>query len=138
MATSEAPGQAQKKASSQRRLPIFFVEQRDAAASKAPNLLTCFGGKRERDEDPLECIKRECHEELSWVPSNLKRAVDLYVDNVLIAWFYHAIGPSPEQEAGLVFESERGRTGLWIQYNDPRLSGWHAIVFEVRDLPAQF
>ena len=58
---------------------VFFVEVRDKLAVRAPGQLTCFGGKREPGEDPLHCIRRECKEEMNWVPSDFCRAVDLYV-----------------------------------------------------------
>jgi hypothetical protein len=68
------------------------------------------------------------------------RACDLYVDGVLIAWFFHAPGPATaEQEDSLRFEE--GRRGVWASLGfgaascgkggaaaDPRLSPWHAAV----------
>ena len=39
-----------------------------------------------------------------------KRAVDLYVDGKLIAWFYEA--PAPARDAPLVYEA--GRSGVWL------------------------
>ena len=56
-----------------------FVEVRDANAVKAAGHLTCFGGKRDAGEDPLDCIERECREEMQWVPKDLKLAVVLHV-----------------------------------------------------------
>ena len=110
----------------------LFVEQRSADAAVAAGKLTCFGGKREPDEAPTACIERELREELGprWaqggsrkraraeadeeidapVPS-LRRAVDLYVDGALIAWFYEAA--APEADAELHFEA--GRSGVWLQ-----------------------
>ena len=51
-----------------------------------------FGGKREVGETSIQCIGRECLEELKWVPSNVnnvKFVCNFYVDNVLIARFFN-------------------------------------------------
>ena len=69
------------------------MEVRDSKASVAADRLTCFGGKREKNEIPLDCIKRECFEELNWHVDHPVRAVDLYVNGVLTAWFYEATAP---------------------------------------------
>ena len=42
----------------------LLLEERGAEASVAAGKLTCFGGKREAQEAPLECIRRELREEL--------------------------------------------------------------------------
>ena len=44
--------------------PRFLLEARGDDANVAPNKLTCFGGKREQNESPVDCILRECREEL--------------------------------------------------------------------------
>jgi len=56
-----------------------FMEVRDSKAKVSPGSLTCFGGKRDPGEDPLDCIARECLEEMNWAPKKFKRAVDFYV-----------------------------------------------------------
>ena len=57
----------------------IFVEQRGVNADVAANTLTCWGGKREPSEAPLECVVRECTEEMAWAPDVdlLGRACDL-------------------------------------------------------------
>ena len=152
---------------------LFFVEARGLDATKAAGQLTCFGGKREEGEDPLECIQRECHEEMGWVPPGIRRAVDLYVrirllvwlstwmwlgtvicslgaqsaqlskkhylcvgtvsqvDGALIAFFYVAPGPTLEQEKKLVFESSRGRKGVWSEAFATNMSPWHVCALSV-------
>jgi 8-oxo-dGTP pyrophosphatase MutT (NUDIX family) len=104
----------------------LFVEQRPAKARVEAGRLTCFGGKREAKENPLDAIKRECLEELSWVPSDLVRACDLFVDGKLVAWFYLAAAPPP----GTPLRFEPGVEGMWITAagNDKRLSPWHRAV----------
>jgi 8-oxo-dGTP diphosphatase len=140
-----------------------FMERRSADAKVAGGHLTCFGGKRDGDESPLDCIARELTEELgeAWArpaasrkrsrPAfaasgaaaeveralQFRRAVDLYVDGKLIAWFFEA--EAPARDAPLTFEA--GRTGVWItaaeleerlghgdRSSEAPLSPWHACV----------
>lgn len=107
----------------------IFVEQRGADAAVAAARLTCWGGKREPGESALGCIVRECVEEMSWSPPQqlLRRAVDLYVDGELVAWFFEAAGPlASSAQQQLVFE--QGRGGVWTSIDDPRISPWHVAV----------
>ena len=85
----------------------LLFESRGADAVNAANKLTCFGGKIEVAETPLQAILRECREELDWVPpsSALTRCVDLYVDGKLIAYFYFT--KAPPADAHLKFEEVR-------------------------------
>ena len=136
-----------------------LLEQRGTEAKVAAGQLTCFGGKREADEPPLDCITRELKEELGvaikaeaeaeaeveaeeTVARGAKRAkggvvtvrtprraVDLYVDGELIAWFFEA--PAPARDAPLAYEV--GRAGVWLdagEEDDARLSKWHAAVLK--------
>ena len=106
----------------------IFVEQRGADAAVAASRLTCWGGKREPLEEPLRCVVRECLEEMGWAPQpdSLRRACDLYVDSQLVAWFYAAAAPTEAEAASLRFEA--GRSGVWVDGDDPRISPWHATV----------
>lgn len=118
----------------ERATGALLLEQRAPTARVAAGQLTCFGGKREAAEDELACIERELHEELGLpldaVVRGLRRAVDLYVDGELIAWFYDA--PAPPRTARFAFEAER--SGVWLQPTDEqaaaRLSPWHAAVLD--------
>ena len=94
------------------QIGAIFLEQRPNDAKVAAGKLTCFGGKREGDETPLACIQREVKEELGLAlrDEELSRAVDLFVDDKLIAWFYQH--PAPARDAALVFEE--GREGIWL------------------------
>ncbi|GAB5366127.1 hypothetical protein AAMO2058_001117900 [Amorphochlora amoebiformis] len=103
----------------------FFLEERREGAKIAAGKLTCFGGKVEVDEKPDDCIIRECREELGWSPGIIERAVDLYVDGNLTAWFY--VAKAPVDTSALLYEE--GRFGVWISDSkDPRLSDWHRVV----------
>jgi 8-oxo-dGTP pyrophosphatase MutT (NUDIX family) len=68
------------------------MESRSAKASVAANKLVCFGGKRELGENPNLCIRRECKEEMNFVPKSMTRSTDLFVDGkvgvlALQTWF---------------------------------------------------
>lgn len=129
----------------------ILLEERDANAAVAAGKLTCFGGKREPGEDALACIQRELREELGYVTSptsradvkvgcvesaGLRRAVDLYVDSKLIAWFF--VADAPARDAPIVYEDGRG--GVWLHPgaidasgDDPlwlRVSPWHRVVLQ--------
>ena len=114
--------------------PQIFVEQRGADAAVAARRLTCFGGKREPGEHPLECIRRECQEEMGWAPRSqqLRRACDLFVDDQNVAWFYEVEGPNAAEMAQLVFEP--GRSGVWVDAHDERISPWHATVLRAWEI----
>ena len=118
----------------------LLLEQRPDDAAKAAGQLTCFGGTREDGEGAAACAVRECAEELGWAPpaASLRRAVDLYVDGALIAWFYEAAAPA--RDAPLRFEE--GRSGVWLDVHSaidhPKLSSWHECVLRAwrRAVPA--
>eukprot|EP00945_MAST-04E_sp_MAST-4E-sp1_P000169 g169.t1 len=103
-----------------------YVECRDVSATVAANTMTCFGGKREFKETPMDCIVRECKEELGgWEPvrSELNVACNFFVDEFFIATFFVGNGPTVQEEAGLAFE--KGRKGRWINTNEASISKWH-------------
>jgi 8-oxo-dGTP diphosphatase len=108
----------------------WLLEGRPPDAAVAAGQLTCFGGKREPGEEPQTCILRECKEELGWQPLAVSRAVDLYVNGELIAWFYQATAPP----RGLPLTLEAGRRAVWVNAADVSpadglsLSSWHACV----------
>lgn len=107
----------------------LFVEERGADAPVAPSRLTCFGGKRELDETPLDAVRRELVEEMGWRPQALRQVVNLWVDDTLVAYFFE--GDAPPRDFSLVFEPNR--RGLWFAsvdelLADSRLSAWHASV----------
>ena len=55
-----------------------------------------------------------------------RRAVDLYVDGELIAWFFEAIAPA----RGAPLQYEAGRSGVWLEAggDESRVSSWHVAV----------
>eukprot|EP00472_Partenskyella_glossopodia_P001304 CAMPEP_0197526250 /NCGR_PEP_ID=MMETSP1318-20131121/17007_1 /TAXON_ID=552666 /ORGANISM="Partenskyella glossopodia, Strain RCC365" /LENGTH=196 /DNA_ID=CAMNT_0043080333 /DNA_START=71 /DNA_END=657 /DNA_ORIENTATION=+ len=125
-AGSSSSGEAQPQliAHSRGESSSIFVEKRGSDAKIAAGKLTCFGGKVEEGESPESCILRECQEEMGWRPSHIKRAVDFYVDDRLVAWFYEA--QAPRSTESLQFEV--GREGVWLKdFSDPNLSDWHSV-----------
>lgn len=107
----------------------LLLEQRDDRAPNAPGQLTCFGGRREPGERPMECLRRELNEELAWVPSNVTRAVDLWVGDTLVAWFF--VGDLDVPLDALTTEPRR-RAILADPDHLPEstLSRWHLRVIE--------
>ncbi len=106
----------------------YLLERRPADKADAPGRLTCFGGRREAEEDPGDCIRRELAEEIGFVPRlDPRPAHALYVDGRLIAWFW--IGrlgpddPAPTLEDGV----ECARL-LPSELGHPDLSSWHAPI----------
>jgi 8-oxo-dGTP pyrophosphatase MutT (NUDIX family) len=109
----------------------LLMESRGAKASVAANKLVCFGGKRELGENPNLCIRRECKEEMNFVPKSMTRSTDLFVDGKLIAYFYIAAAPTPSEFDSLVFEETRGNTGVWVtDIEDAHISPWHKEVLK--------
>jgi len=107
----------------------IFVEYRHKA-KVAKETLCCFGGKREVGETSVECIMRECFEELKWMPSNisnLKFICDFHVDDVLVARFFHT-NELENVNVNEKIEFEDGREGLWVDINDDRISPWHQVA----------
>lgn len=107
----------------------YLLEQRPTDKRHASGLLVCFGGKREPNESPEACIRRELREELGWEPGPLERVVRLiaFLDGTEVAWFYR--GSAPEfpkpQEPGVV--------ATWLEATDlvrkgSTLSDWHAVA----------
>jgi 8-oxo-dGTP pyrophosphatase MutT (NUDIX family) len=105
----------------------LLLESRPDGARLAAGKLTCFGGLREADETPEQCLRRELREELNWSPRALEKRVELWVAGELVAWFYYAeldveidrLRPAPGHEARLVSREELSSLPV---------SPWHAAV----------
>ena len=58
----------------------------------------------------------------------MRRAVDLYVDDELMAWFYRSDAP----DASIRLKFEPGREGVWLEKtaipNTAQISDWHTPV----------
>ncbi len=105
----------------------FLLERRPLTKPDAPGRLTCFGGRREPDETPDVCIRRELHEELgAFVDAGPARWA-LHVDSALVAWFYAAdvgaLEPRLERGVDLVRLPADG-------LDHPDLSSWHRPLLE--------
>ena len=109
-----------------------LMELRPESAKVAPGRLTCFGGKCEAGEAGIECMLRELDEELGgWQPvAAPKRIVELFVDGVLVAWFFYV--EAPARDARIAFETNRGITGEWWPVDRllaaNHLSSWHGAA----------
>lgn len=106
----------------------YVLERRPLTDADAPGRLTCFGGTRERGEEPATCLARELVEELGFVIAGaLERAVVLHT-GVGEAWFYRAAGP----EEGACRALEEGHEAVW---HDPALgfasvAMWNRLAIE--------
>lgn len=78
----------------------LLLELRPPHARHAADQLTCFGGKREDDENDKTCLLRELREELGWTPSSAEPACDLWQDDRWIARFFRCrwSGDRPQTE----------------------------------------
>jgi 8-oxo-dGTP pyrophosphatase MutT (NUDIX family) len=107
----------------------LLLESRREDARLAAGRLTCFGGRREAEEAPEECLRRELREELSWEPRTFEKRVELWVAGELVAWFYHALlevaldqlRVAPGHKALLVSR---------LALADLPVSPWHAAVLD--------
>lgn len=107
----------------------LILQRRGPDARRAANRITCLGGKREPDEDPLTCIRRELIEEIGQAPTRLDLSVMLTVEGGLTAWFYRGELNHPVEE--LVLEP-----GIAVMLARPEELGglpvhpWHAVAIE--------
>jgi 8-oxo-dGTP pyrophosphatase MutT (NUDIX family) len=105
----------------------FLVEKRPPDARHAAGQWTCYGGRREADEEALACARRELREELGWVPERIEPGVDLYVRGRWIAHFFVAV--LDVAIASLRPEADREPVLLDARDLDAvPLSSWHRAV----------
>jgi 8-oxo-dGTP pyrophosphatase MutT (NUDIX family) len=105
----------------------LLLQLRPPTARHAPGLLTCFGGRREADEDAAGCLRRELDEELGWHPEAFAPCCELWKGPRFIARFYRAHFP------GGPLATEAGHAALWAPWSAlPGLpiSPWHRAVFD--------
>jgi len=103
----------------------LLLQLRPAHARAAPDQLTCFGGRRERDEDDRACLARELTEELGWSPPATRPVCELWRDRRFIARFFAATWD------GRVPRTEPGHVAVWAPpsaLGGLPLSPWHALV----------
>jgi len=73
----------------------LVMQLRPAGARHAGGMLTCFGGRRETDEDEIACLRRELDEELGWRPAVLAPACELWQAQRFIARFHATAAAHP-------------------------------------------
>jgi len=103
----------------------LLLQLRPATARLAPDQLTCFGGRREADEDDRTCLARELAEELGWTPAAAHPCCELWRGSCFVARFFRARWDRRP------LRTEPGHTALWAPW--PALPGlplspWHAAV----------
>jgi len=115
------------------RSEIFCQEWLYLVENRIILTLSCFGGKRYKFEDTLDCLQRCCKKEMDWVPKNPTKQVEFYVNNMLLAWFYEAEGPESIENLKFnlnFWEGHRYGGGVWCSVDDPRLADYHKYVLE--------
>ena len=103
----------------------LLLQLRPSAARLAPDQLTCFGGRRESDEDDRACLDRELAEELGWVPTTVGPCCELWCGNRFIARFFHTTWN------GRRLSIESGHLAIWVPWSALTavpISPWHARV----------
>ena len=82
----------------------IIVQQRDEHARNSPNMLALFGGGREDNESPQECLEREMREEINiaFDPKKHKLAILCDTINAAVAQddkvrIYIVTGINPEE-----------------------------------------
>lgn len=103
----------------------LLLQLRPSSARLAPDQLTCFGGRREADEDDRDCLVRELSEELGWSPAQARPCCELWWGERFIARFFRAAWTTPRTE------TEPGHLALWAPWpalSALPLSPWHAAV----------
>ncbi len=67
----------------------LLLQLRPTTSRHAPGQLTCFGGRREKNESMESCLQRELTEELKWTPTLYSFACDLWQGDTFIASFFY-------------------------------------------------
>lgn len=101
----------------------LVLEKRPDDDADAPGRLTCFGGGRDGDEEPLACLRRELLEELGFALGQARHVLTLHTPKGP-AWFYEAGGP----EQGTVVTREAGHGVCWVGRGElfaQHLADWH-------------
>lgn len=103
----------------------LLLELRPATSAHAADQLTCFGGKREAEENAESCLLRELREELDWVPRATEPVCDLWRGDRWIARFFRC------RWSATSLRTEPDHVALWIPW--PSLPGlpvspWHSRV----------
>lgn len=105
----------------------LLLQLRPPGSRHAPAQLTCFGGRREADEDAAGCLRRELDEELGWAPFSFTTVCDLWRGQRWIARFFACALP-PD----LALRVEPGSLAIavpWRALGGLPVSPWHQAVF---------
>lgn len=110
----------------------LLLERRPVDDADAPGRLTCFGGGREPEENPVTCLRRELLEEIGFAVGIASHVLTLHTP-AGPAWFYLADGPEPDA----VTAREPGHEAVWLDraallkaplanWHDAALRAWHS------------
>lgn len=105
----------------------LVLQLRPGDSRHAPAQLTCFGGRRECDEDATDCLRRELDEELGWAPFSFATACDLRRGPRWISRFFACQLPP-----GIPLRVEAGSVAVpvpWSALDGLPVSPWHQAVF---------
>ena len=105
----------------------LVLQLRPSDSRHAPAQLTCFGGRREADEDAADCLRRELIEELGWAPFSFTTICDLHRGPRWIARFFACHLP-----IGITLHVEAGSVAVpvpWTALTGLPVSPWHQVVF---------